>query len=433
MLQWLFYVLVVTIVLASAAWPLERALRGRHWQTRWVWVTAMGLTVLLAYLSATPLAFPAPRPSLPLQSWHTIQHIAPVRLPQLISANGPWTAHTEAIRGNTAFAGVWLALSASLALMLVASGVSVLWRRRRWPLRLLCSTCVSVASDFGPAVVGLLRPTIVIPSWVLESAAAEQQLIIAHEQSHLDARDPLLLTGALGTLILMPWNLPLWWLLHRLRHAIEVDCDTRVLRKGHDVQAYGEALIEAGQRRGAFMGAVAAMSESRTLLEKRIEIMTQHSRKPWTYGFAACCLLSGAIAAGATQIVTPDATANRPNAQAVLNSINSYNLIRSDGLLWTIPVHRGYWSNARSYCNESTIGDRLNWRLPTAAEAIRFYAKHAKSLPRYWEDDYIWTSTAGPIDASGVATHVVADSTINGIMEDDHYRGLVTCVHEIGP
>jgi len=55
-------------------------------------------------------------------------------------------------------------------------------------------------------------------------------MVIAHEQSHLAAHDPLLLIVALFLLVLMPWNLPLWWQLHRLRYAIEVDCDSRVLR-----------------------------------------------------------------------------------------------------------------------------------------------------------------------------------------------------------
>jgi hypothetical protein len=140
-----------------------------------------------------------------------------------------------------------------------------------------------------------------------------------------------------------------------------------------------------------------------------------------------CVGLSTAVGAGAAP------NTDRTNARALLSSINSYNLIKSDGLIWTIPIHRALWINASSYCDESTIGGRLGWRLPTAAEAIRFYAHHAKSLPQYWENDYLWTSTAGPVDSSGVATHVVADSTFNGPAEDDHYRGLVTCVHEIGP
>lgn len=160
--------------------------------------------------------------------------------------------------------------------------------------------------------------------------------------------------------------------------------------------------------------------------------MTQHSRKPWTFGFAACCLLSAAIAAGATQTATPDATADRTNAQALQRSINSYNLIESDGLVWMIPIHRALWASASSFCNESTIGGRLGWRLPTAVEVIRFYANQAKSLPQYWPRDYIWTSTRGSVVSLG-STHVAANPTTSGPAEDDHYRGFVTCVHEIGP
>jgi hypothetical protein len=31
----------------------------------------------------------------------------------------------------------------------------------------------------------------------------------------------------------------LWWQLRRLRHAIEVDCDARVLMAGHNMTTYG--------------------------------------------------------------------------------------------------------------------------------------------------------------------------------------------------
>jgi len=75
------------------------------------------------------------------------------------------------------------------------------------------------------------------------------------EQSHLVAGDPRLLTGALCLLVFMPWNLPLWWQLRRLRRAIEVDCDARVLNAGHDVNRYGETLLEVGQRHSAFLAA----------------------------------------------------------------------------------------------------------------------------------------------------------------------------------
>jgi len=79
----------------------------------------------------------------------------------------------------------------------------------------------------------------------------------------------------------MPWNLPLWWQLRRLRRAIEVDCDARVLNAGHDVNRYGETLLEVGQRHSAFLGSVAAMSESKSFLEQRIRIMLSKPKRWW--------------------------------------------------------------------------------------------------------------------------------------------------------
>ena len=104
-----------------------------------------------------------------------------------------------------------------------------------------------------------------------DGAAAHQSAVIAHEQSHLEAGDPQLFTFALALLVFMPWNLPLWWQLRRLRYAIEVDCDARVLEGGIDPAHYGETLIAVGERQSAYVGAVAAMSESKSFLEERIE------------------------------------------------------------------------------------------------------------------------------------------------------------------
>ena len=46
---------------------------------------------------------------------------------------------------------------------------------------------------------------------------AVRRLMLAHEEEHLHAKDPLLLLVASCLTILLPWNLPLWWQLRRLR------------------------------------------------------------------------------------------------------------------------------------------------------------------------------------------------------------------------
>ena len=133
-----------------------------------------------------------------------------------------------------------------------------------------------------------------------------QTAVIAHEQSHLDARDPQLFTFALALLVFMPWNLPLWWQLRRLRYAIEVDCDARVLAGGLDPAHYGETLITVGERQSAYIGAVAAMSESRSFLEERIRIMISKPVKWRRAGIAALAGVSLALTALAAQVSPPN-------------------------------------------------------------------------------------------------------------------------------
>jgi bla regulator protein BlaR1 len=157
-----------------------------------------------------------------------------------------------------------------------------------------------------------------VPAWLTQSSAREQAAVIAHEQSHLDARDPALLTVALCLLVFMPWNLSLWWQLRRLRYAIEVDCDARVLKGGHDATQYGETLIAVGRRQSAFIGAVAAMSESKSFLEERIKIMLRKPGKGWRVAAAALGCLSLGLLAVAADVGPPNATTSSEAPVAIV-------------------------------------------------------------------------------------------------------------------
>jgi len=325
MLQWSLYVLVVSAMLSVAGWLTEQGLRQRQLQTRWSWVASMTLIAVLAYISLPGLTTAHATHRTPLQtSWTSIQHVAPVKLPPITSPAATSAAYAATMQWNAVFVKLWLLLSAAMILAVAGSGAYVFWRRRAWPMRLIGWHCVGITPDIGPAVVGLLRPTIAIPRWVLDRAAAQQQLILAHEASHLQARDPLLLTSSLVVLILMPWNAVLWWHWHRLRHAIEVDCDARVLRAGHDTQAYGEALIDVGERRSRFVGVVAAMSETRTLLERRVEIMATRARKPSTYAFAVLCVTAALVTAAAVQVNGPESPGERQEISVDTATLDRY-------------------------------------------------------------------------------------------------------------
>jgi hypothetical protein len=220
------------------------------------------------------------------------------------------------------FHAVWLISSLALLCALIASAAIVYRRQRSWGKTSLRGTPVLVAPDVGPAVVGLLRPCIVIPAWLQQESATRQQYVLAHEQSHLDARDPQMLSFALGLLVVMPWNALLWWQIHRLRRAIEIDCDARVLRYGASAADYCDTLIQIGQNQSRSIGAVAAMSESGSFLEQRIRIMLMKPGK-WTR-LSALTLICASLgmAAFATQVTPPNpAEASTPQEVAVNPSV----------------------------------------------------------------------------------------------------------------
>jgi bla regulator protein blaR1 len=165
---------------------------------------------------------------------------------------------------------------------------------------------VHISEDAGPAIVGLLAPQIVVPHWLTQCAPGVQELVIAHEQGHLEAHDARLVTIALGLIVCTPWNLPLWWQLRRLRFAVEIDCDARVLRRGYDVSRYGETLIAVGERQSATIAMVAAMAEPRSLLEQRIRNMLwKKTRYAHATAVALACL-GTAFAVGAAEVSPPN-------------------------------------------------------------------------------------------------------------------------------
>jgi beta-lactamase regulating signal transducer with metallopeptidase domain len=111
------------------------------------------------------------------------------------------------------------------------------------------ATPVLLAPAIGPAVVGALRPTIVVPEWSLDLSDEQRALMLAHEREHVRARDPLVLHAAAMVALLMPWNVAAWWLNRRLRLAVELDCDARVLAGGRDARSYGALLLDVCARR----------------------------------------------------------------------------------------------------------------------------------------------------------------------------------------
>ena len=103
----------------------------------------------------------------------------------------------------------------------------------------------------------------------------------------------------------MPWNLVLWWQLRRLRLAIEIDCDARVLSLGHPVARYGETLIAVGERQSASNAMTMARFGSKSFLEQRIRNMLRTKIRHARLLAAALACLGVSLAVCAAEVAPP--------------------------------------------------------------------------------------------------------------------------------
>lgn len=292
------YGLFTALVLLIAASAAETILRVLRLPRRWVWVSALLALAVLTAAAPWRLASPAPAVSavdVPLPSadapasatvdsrtviaWDAFAWIvnAPLRLiADLLTpaaadpVNSGSVAHSALPR---VLGALWATASVLLLAGMLVTTLRIRSARRTWPLRLVAGEPVRVSRDAGPAVFGAFRPEIVLPAWLLDRPEAEQRMIVAHERAHVDARDPLVLLAACAVVVLFPWNVFAWWMMRRLRLSLEIDCDARVLQAGTTALPYARVLLAAAERRSTLRVLSAALADSPSDLERRLDAM----------------------------------------------------------------------------------------------------------------------------------------------------------------
>jgi hypothetical protein len=301
------YAAVVALIVAAAARAADWLARLAGYRIRWIWAGALALTL---YLSASALLpgrgdvslAAAAIPPLDLggaahapagASWgaQLVVRIAALRK----ELGTPVRVGLAAVHGAVSpAADTYVALLSSVisvGLLLALIGVGRRFRRARraWPLVTMEGVDVRIAPHIGPVVVGFVRPEIVVPRWLLARHADDQRMVVTHEDEHIRARDPLLLGLAWSAVVVAPWNPALWYMLSRLRLAVELDCDARVLRRGAAPRSYGSLLIDVAQHASVLRLSALALADDSSHLYQRILAM-----KPTVPRFAR---LRGGLAA----------------------------------------------------------------------------------------------------------------------------------------
>jgi len=294
MIIWMLSSVLVALFITAAARAAEWLARVVGYRVRWIWAGALALTLVLSVSAALrgtrTVALPVAETSaLSVQatkraegdaSWTRalISRIDSFRRSLDASLQSGAVAVHRGVPpiANVYAVGFWSLASTALVGLLVT-----VWRRLRrarheWPVADVQGVSVRVASRVGPVVIGFVRPEIVVPRWLLLRRADEQRLVVAHEDEHVRARDPLLLGLAWGAVAVMPWNPTVWYMLSRLRLAVELDCDARVLRRGAAPRSYGSLLIDVAENASALRLSALALADDSSHLHQRILAMKPH-------------------------------------------------------------------------------------------------------------------------------------------------------------
>jgi len=341
MAGWVLYTALTTLLLVAAGAAAERLARALGAPTRAVWSGVVLVALSLSAVSLVQRMMPAPGAS---AAQGTIggatQHRSPaiedganVGTTFVLGRVPPERAQAIGVRArrlldsavlpfnqarwqryDAAFAGV-LATLAAAGLLLVGGSLIRLHRLAgTFTPSNVDGVSVLLSRAAGPAVLGVFRPRVVIPAWVLTLPPDERRTILLHEQEHAAARDPMLVLVGIVALALQPWNLPLWAAVGRLRFALEADCDARVLRRSHhSARRYGALLIEVCARelagRMSIGLPVSAFVDSTSHLERRVRRMTDHQPRLRSVSTAAALVVALASVAGALMVRVTNAQA----------------------------------------------------------------------------------------------------------------------------
>ena len=194
------------------------------------------------------------------------------------------------------------ALAAAVAAVAARLGV-----RRPPPVRV-------TTADVGPALVGTVRPTIVLPAALLAAPAGQWTAVLAHELAH-HRRGDAIVAAVQRLAVAVWWFHPLMWLMSaRLTAAREQCCDeSAVAAASLDPADYAQALLDVVRRRRRLtpLIGVSAMAMTRARLTHLTGARRFHRRTPWT-AWAAAAVAAALVVPGGSLVRLPTVVASDP-------------------------------------------------------------------------------------------------------------------------
>lgn len=196
------------------------------------------------------------------------------------------------------------------------------------PVRRRVQVCASARVE-KPCVVGLVRPRILVPGWLLaELSADELRQIVLHELEHLRRFDDLTNLLQKIFLALMPLNPGLFFAERQLCREREMACDEGVVRRTRAPRAYAACLASVAERglllrRQAEALALGLFRRRPELVERVERLLSRPRELPRALrlslaGAMACALLAATFTLGRLPQFVGFSSADAPAAVAAL-------------------------------------------------------------------------------------------------------------------
>ena len=275
----ILYFLLVGAWLGAAGQLVERALSAAM-ARRWIWcLTIVGSMAL-------PMVLSVRHSSHVIGLWgHELLRIpsAPV-----VGADASHSLRHQLLDCAAGYGAIIRQLWFGAALILLAWGVLSAWRLHRLvrsqhagssERHVVDGVPVTLTDSLGPATAGLWRPRVLLPRWVLALPAERRRYVVRHEDEHRLTHDAALLAVASVLVALMPWNVALWWQLRRLRLAVEIDCDRRVVAALGDAVGYGALLLDVADASSRGPRLQPALLGGSGMLERRLTALVSRRRR----------------------------------------------------------------------------------------------------------------------------------------------------------
>jgi beta-lactamase regulating signal transducer with metallopeptidase domain len=148
----------------------------------------------------------------------------------------------------------------------------------------------------SPALFGFVRPRLLLPEGIIETLSVKElRHIFLHELSHLKRHD-IFLGWVTSVLLVIHWFNPLaWYAFYRMRQDRELACDASALSamESGESEKYGLTIVQLLEKfsRGRALPIIAAVSEDKSNLKRRVRMIAQFRKEPQAWSALAAVLL----------------------------------------------------------------------------------------------------------------------------------------------